>query len=90
MTNTTIYNVSYSELNEFICKHEGTSICMEDCIEGCLIDNLLFWVNHRLVIAKETYKNCWCSVYTITYGDNSAIWDLWDELQTTYDEYEEV
>ena len=68
-------------------EQEGTEF-----LEGCLIDNLLFFCEDigLWIIAKETYLNCWMSEYTLyTSTDCNEVFDFWYELVRQYDQCEE-
>ena len=53
-----------------------------DCIEGCLLDDLLVSCKRGMMALLETYQNAWQSVYTVYFSTNeSEIWDLWESRQ---------
>ena len=53
-----------------------------DCIEGCLIDNLLFYNCETQIyyMCLEYPLNCWSSCYQVRYGTEEEVYEVWDKL----------
>lgn len=50
-----------------------------DCVEGCLIDNYLISTPQGAIMLKETYQNCWTSIYTVYMSNDSIeIYGMWE------------
>ena len=48
---------------------EFTAEEVVDCIEGTLLDSVLYWHNGEYVAFVESYVNCWSSCYEVFTGD---------------------
>ena len=58
-----------------------------DCIEGCLLDNLLISTKRGYIALMETYQNSNSSIYTLNFStDSNEIYHLWENLERTIDE----
>ena len=73
--------VSLREVEQLI-QESGDHDCVYDCVDGTLIDNILFYsVRHdKFVAAMETAINEWSSVYTLYVGDMKEVETKWDDL----------
>lgn len=98
-----VYTLTYSDTMELIDgleKKFGTGFETLDGRNGTLIDSFIGTFNRDgyypfTIMAIETYRNEWTSVYTVTIvrteRDNKKIDNLWNDFITEYDnEYEEV
>ena len=52
-------------LEKLIYQNKGEII---DCVEGCLLDNLLIETKRGYMALIETYVNCWTSCYTLYFS----------------------
>lgn len=54
-----------------------------DCIEGCLLDSLLFYdcKTEKYYMCLEHYQNSWSSCYEVYYGTEEEIYQKWDKIR---------
>ena len=52
-------------LEKLIYQNRGEII---DCVEGCLLDNLLIETKRGYMALIETYETCWTSYYTLYFS----------------------
>lgn len=74
-----------TDLDELLESIDGEVI---DCVEGCLMDNLLIAYDGGYIVLKETALNCWSSCYEgIAQGGEAAeVWAEWEKLTDNYEE----
>ena len=66
-------------IEDFIKEAKAVEV---DCIEGCLIDNYLLETDPEAIFLKETYQNCWQSIYTVYRStDFFEIYGLWGDFE---------
>lgn len=55
---------------------------IEECAEGCLLDNYLVTTKRGQAAIIETYVNCWTSCYTVHFStDNQATMLFFDIME---------
>ena len=53
-----------------------------DCIEGCLLDNLLLATKRGYIALIETFATTNSSVYTLYFStEETAIYKIWENLE---------
>ena len=52
-------------LEKLLYQNKGEII---DCVEGCLLDNLLIETKRGYMALIETYETCWTSYYTLYFS----------------------
>lgn len=61
-----------------------------DCIEGCLLDDLLYKTKRGVALLLETYVNEWTSMYTIHFYKNKDSLKAYDEWEKRIPEQDEM
>lgn len=56
------------------------SAFIEECADGCLLDNLLVTTKRGQAAIIETPVNCWTSCYTVYFSTNEAASDLFYKI----------
>lgn len=85
--------ILHDNLEKWQAQNDGECI---DCVEGCLIDNLVIECKRGTAFLFEEYANCWSSlyhVYFIPYKEqaNNPEYDaLWDRFYALQNQEEEV
>lgn len=80
-----------TKLDTFI--KELNASCIE-CVEGVLVDSLIFETDTHIYFAYEHYLNCWCSNlrvyrYSHTYKNQiNSEWEYWYKFFADYYEKE--
>lgn len=71
---------TYDTIQKF---QDEDNINLIDCIEGCLIDNLLFYdtKTNLYYLCIEYEQNEWASSYQVCCGIESIIYDKWNQLK---------
>jgi len=78
-----IYRLSAGDLEKFLHQNKVEVI---DCIEGCLLDNLLCCTRRGVILLQEHYINEWSSdymVYFAPYGSDDDIYQGFEALRAT-------
>ena len=58
---------------------------VEDCIEGCLLDDLYLITKRGYMLLLETYQNANSSIYTLVFStDETEIADIWNGRKQAY------
>ena len=66
-------------LEKLLYQNKGEII---DCVEGCLLDNLLIETKRGYMALIETYKTCWTSYYTLYFSrDFNRVQTVFDEIK---------
>ena len=66
-------------LEKLIYQNKGEII---DCVEGCLLDNLLIETKRGYMALIETYETCWTSYYTLYFSrDFNRVQTVFDEIK---------
>ena len=74
-----IYEYRGKDIDKLIRQNDGEVI---DCIEGCLLDDMLVECKRGLMAILETYINSNMSGYRIYFSkDRDEIWKLWEDRQ---------
>jgi len=80
------YKIAPENLEKFLYQNRAEVI---DCIEGCLLDNLLCYTRRGILFLKEHYLNCWSSDYQVffvpfnaTKGEHDDIFQAFEALRT--------
>ena len=82
--NVTIGRIN--NLNKWIAQNKAETI---DCIDGCLLDNLVFACKNGIAFVYEKYLNCWSSCHELNFirykEENKQLinqyWDEWEQLR---------
>ena len=79
------YTLSAGNLDKFLYQNRAEVI---DCIEGCLLDNLLCYTRRGILMLKEHYINCWTSDYIVSFvpfkatkGEHDDIFQAFETLK---------
>lgn len=76
----TKFYIGSTELKKWLHQNNGTAV---DCVEGCLLDNLLVETKRGLVIIKEHFLNTWSSDYYcefVPWKLSMELYKKWEEL----------
>ena len=73
-------NIGLQHLNKWIETHEKNAECI-DCIEGVLLDSLLYSTPGGLIAFIETYETANSSTYTVIWGNKNEIFTEWEKLK---------
>lgn len=74
-----IYEYRGKDIDKLIKQNDGEVI---DCIEGCLLDDMLVECKRGLMAILETYINPNMSGYRIYFSnDRDEVWKLWEDRQ---------
>ena len=66
-------------LEKLIYQNKGEII---DCVEGCLLDNLLIETKRGYMALIETYETCWTSYYTLYFSrDYNTVQAILEEIK---------
>ena len=58
---------------------------VEDCIEGCLLDDLYLITKRGYMLLLETYATTNSSIYTLFFDtDSRAIDEIWENRKQAY------
>ena len=80
------YKINTS-IEDFIEANKAVEV---DIIEGCLIDNFLLQTDTEVIFLKETYQNCWTSIYTVYRStDHNEIYGMWEAFERAIKENQE-
>ena len=80
--------LSSIDLEKFLYQNKAVIV---DCVEGCLIDNILCETKRGLMTLTEHYLNCWTSDYLVTFGTTEEEKDtLYNDFQILSDNYYEA
>ena len=65
-----------------------SKIIVEDCIESCLLDNLLLYDTDtkKYYMCLDHYLNSWNSCYEVYYGTEDEVYEIWDKLKEEQEE----
>lgn len=79
------YTLSAGNLDKFLYQNRAEVI---DCIEGCLLDNLLCYTRRGILMIKERALNCWSSDYLVSFvpfnatkGEHDDIFQAFEALR---------
>lgn len=73
------YKLNPRNLEKFIYQNAGEIV---DCLDGCLLDDLLLYTRRGLVAIFESYVNSNQSDFTVYFStDPAEIWPLWEKRQ---------
>ena len=80
------YILSPGNLDKFLYQNRAEVI---DCIEGCLLDNLLCYTRRGIMMIREHYLNCYSSDYEVSFvpfkatkGEHDDIFKAFEALRT--------
>ena len=79
------YKIAPENLEKFLYQNRTEVI---DCIEGCLLDNLLCYTRRGILMIKERALNCWSSDYLVSFvpfnatkGEHDDIFQAFEALR---------
>lgn len=85
------YKLNPGILDKFIYQNKAEIV---DCIDGVLLDDLLFYTRRGMIALFETYVNSNMSDFTVYFStDTGEIWDLWEkrqEIKGVYDDETQI
>ena len=73
-----------NDMHKWLHQNKAEAI---DCVEGCLVDNVVYMCKHGVAFTFEKYLNSCASQHLVRfyrYTEKAAInkeWDLWDALK---------
>ena len=78
---------NYKELGLYTCEavenlQDKEHIELVECIEGCLLDNVLLYDNKSDIyyMCTEHAQNEWSSCYKVSCGNGKIIYEKWNRL----------